>query len=580
VASSSKLARRTRAVALVLLLVLVVAACGSSGSSKANNKTPSSGGVSGDTNDTGTPVNGGTLKYGIEADTSGGYCLYKAQLAIGGIQVARAFYDTLTMPGEDGKIHPFLAESVTGSNNNKTWTIKLRPNIKFHDGSPLNAQVVVDNLNHYRKDNTLFIFVFADITDVKATDNMTVTVTSKVPWTAFPWFLWSSSRLGIMAEAQMKSPDCNSKLIGTGPFMCQGDCWKFNAQTTGVKNPNYWAKSADGKQLPYLDSIVFIPQENGAQRLTSLESGDFNAIHTSGPHQIVKIRDDVKSGSLKDIESDKYAEVGYELLNNCPDTTNGCGQASPFSHLSARQAVAYSINRDEFNQVRNDGISQQATGPYAPDVPGYTADTGLPTYDLEKAKAAAAQYKQETGKDLAFTLSHTADTDTVADAQMIQSMVQKIPGVKVSLNQVADQSTLINLAIGRKFDAMLWRNHPGADPDTQYVWWHCDNGSTPKQACNNIVNFNGFNDPIISTNLDKARSEPDDSKRTALYQDVNKEFGKQLFNLWGQWTLWTVAFQPAVHGVMAYKLPDGSGTFPGLATGHPVSAMWCDNGKC
>ena len=59
------------------------------------------------------PVMGGSLVYGLEADTSGGWCLYKAQLAIGGIQVARAIYDTLTTPGGDGKIHPFLAESVT-----------------------------------------------------------------------------------------------------------------------------------------------------------------------------------------------------------------------------------------------------------------------------------------------------------------------------------------------------------------------------------------------------------------------------------------------------------------------------------
>src|SRR5262249_3909723 len=158
--------------------------------------------------------------------------------------------------------------------------------------------------------------------DVKATGPLTVTVTSKVPWTAFPWFLWSSSRLGIMAEAQMKSPDCNSKLIGTGPFMCVGQCWKFNQQTVAKKNPNYWAKDKDGKQLPYLDQITFIPQENGPQRLTSLESGDFNIIHTSGPHQITKIRSDVKDGSLNDIESDKYAEVGYTMLNTCANTLN------------------------------------------------------------------------------------------------------------------------------------------------------------------------------------------------------------------------------------------------------------------
>ncbi len=183
----------------------------------------------------GTPVPGGSLVYGLEADTSGGFCLYKAQLAIGGIQVARTIYDTLTMPGADGKIHPYLAKSVVGTKNNTVWTITLRSGIKFHDGSPLTAQTVKDNLDHYRKDNPLFTFVFADVTAINVVNTLTVQVTTKVPWTAFPWFLWSSSRLGIMAEAQMKSPDCNTKLIGTGPF--EFVSWKPGDKFVAKKNP-------------------------------------------------------------------------------------------------------------------------------------------------------------------------------------------------------------------------------------------------------------------------------------------------------------------------------------------------------
>ena len=51
------------------------------------------------------------------------------------------------MPGADGKIHPYLAKSVVGTANNTVWTITLRPGIKFHDGTPLDAQVVKDNLD-------------------------------------------------------------------------------------------------------------------------------------------------------------------------------------------------------------------------------------------------------------------------------------------------------------------------------------------------------------------------------------------------------------------------------------------------
>src|SRR5689334_18109356 len=159
------------AVAIVAALAVITAACGSSSKNGSNSNTgPSTTAAP----DNAKPVRGGNLTYGIEADTSGGFCLYKAQLAIGGIMIARAIYDTLTMPGADGKIHPYLAKSVVGTQNNTVWTITLRPGIKFHDGTPLDATAVKDNLDHYRKDNLLFVFVFSDIKSVDVVNNLTV----------------------------------------------------------------------------------------------------------------------------------------------------------------------------------------------------------------------------------------------------------------------------------------------------------------------------------------------------------------------------------------------------------------------
>jgi peptide/nickel transport system substrate-binding protein len=561
-----------RAFAVGAAILMLATACGSSGSSgKSDGGTPTTQGLTGG-GDEGTPVAGGELTYALEADTSGGWCLFKAQLAIGGIQVARAIYDTLTAPGEDGKIHPFLAESVT-SPDNKTWTIKLRPNIKFHDGTPLTAAVVKENLDHYRKDNQLFIFVFQDVNSVDVVDDLTLTVSLKRPWTAFPWHLWSSSRLGIMAKAQMDSPKCNDNLIGTGPF--KKTSWKFGDSFVASKNPDYWGKDKDGKQLPYLDKITFKPQENSERRVASLEAGDFDVIHTSEANSIVKLRDDAKDGKLKGVESDKFTEVGYVMLNSTKE---------PFNHLSARQAFAYSVDRDTYNRLRNKSILTNATGPFAPGNDGYLEDTGLPNFDPAKAKAAAAKYKQETGKDLTFTLSHTADPSTTADAVLVQQMLGR-QGIRIGLNPVPDQSTLINIAIGKQFDATLWRNHPGADPDTQYVWWHCGNSAAAtlepnSPACDNLVNFGGFNDPVISKAFDDAREEKDEAKRTALYEQINKRFAEQLWDLWAQWTLWTVYGNKNINGVLGPNLPDGTKPFPGLATGHPVSGMWCTGGKC
>ena len=170
----------------------------------------------------------------------------------------RAIYDTLTVPGADGKIHPYLAQSVTGNANGTVWTIKLRSGIKFSDGSALTAQVVKDNLDAYRgalkpiRNPLLFSFVFSDISAVTVVNPLTVSVTTKRPWQAFPWFLWCSGRLGIMGEAQVKSPkNCNTDLIGTGPF--KEVSWVEGDKFVAKRNPNYWQKDSKGVQLPYLD---------------------------------------------------------------------------------------------------------------------------------------------------------------------------------------------------------------------------------------------------------------------------------------------------------------------------------------
>jgi len=563
--------RGFRACVVGVALVLVAAACGGGGSD--NGDGGSSGGPKGEAEVSGKPTLGGSVVYGLEANTSGGWCLAEAQLVISGIQVARAIYDTLTAPGADGEIHPFLAESVTPNAEATEFTIKLRSGIKFSDGSDLTAQVVANNLDAYRgtypaRSPLLFKFVFSDVDTVSVVDPLTVKVTTKVPWPAFPWFLWGSARIGIMGQAQLDSANCPTDLVGTGPFVKEnfeaGPSGKFVAK----KNPNYWWKDKDGTPYPYLDQITFQANESGPDRLKSLQANDYQMIHTSGPLQIIDIR---KDKNIRSIESDKYGEVSYQLLNTTKE---------PFSYQSARDATAYAVDRDTVNQTRNGGILKQASGPFAPGSVGFVEDTGLPTKaDIEKSKAAQAEYKRQTGKDLTFTLTTGADPETLKTAELLQSM-WAAAGIRVDLQSIGDQTQYINQAIGKQFEAILWRNHPGGDPDLQYVWWHCGNGSGSAPAdpnapaCDNAVNFSGFNDPVLNTLMEKGRSSLNEAERKQAYEDLNREFAKQRYSLWGQWTLWAIAFQPNIHGVLGPDLPDGTAPWPGLGTGAPVQALW------
>jgi peptide/nickel transport system substrate-binding protein len=540
--------RRFKRVAGALALALVVAACG-------GGDDDDGGGTAGG-EDAGTPTPGGRVVYGLEAETADGWCLPEAQLAIGGIMVADTIYDTLMRPNAEGEMEPWLAEDVTSNEDGTVWTITLPEGVTFHDGSELNAEVVKNNLDAYRgayptRSPQLFIFVFEPIESVEVVDPLTVQVNMKQPWVSFDAQLFSSGRLGIMAQAQLDdTQSCAENLIGTGPFMDPE--WVPNQSFTAVKNPDYWATDAAGEQLPYLDEIEFRPIIEVDQRQNALESGEINAMHTSDAQTIDDLRGLAESGDINIYESSDFGEVSYIMLNE---------SKPPFDNILARQALAYAVDFEETNAILNAGIVTQATGPFAPGNVGNLDDTGFPTFDLEQAQSLVEQYEEETGEQLAFTYSTVAGQATVQQAQLLAEQAEAA-GIDVEITTV-DQSTLIDTALQGDFEAVGWRNHPGGDPDQQYNWWKT--GSP--------VNFGRFSDPEIDSLLDEGRTTFEG--REQIYEDLNRRFAEQVHNIWLWYTPWTIAMASDVHGVPG-EGPTAAEPFPGLATGHPVAYMWVE----
>jgi len=170
---------KTTLVALSLALSLTAAACGGDDSSKGDDggdvKDPV---VSGQEEATGPPQPGGSLVFGLEAESSGGYCLPTAQLAASGMTTASAVYDTLFMFDDNFEPIPWLAESSEFNADSTQLTLKIRQGIKFHDDSDLTAQTVARNLNLMRgekaiSDETGLLsllqrFVFDNIVSIEA----------------------------------------------------------------------------------------------------------------------------------------------------------------------------------------------------------------------------------------------------------------------------------------------------------------------------------------------------------------------------------------------------------------------------
>jgi peptide/nickel transport system substrate-binding protein len=579
--------------AVTVALVLTAAACSSSSKTGTNNNASSTT----PTTSNAKPTEGGSVTFALEAETTGGYCLPEAQLAIAGIQVAKSIYDTLTVPDANGNYVPFLADKITPSADYKTWMIHLRSGITFHDGSPLNAQVVADNLNAYTgltdSKNLLFRFEFDDVKDVRVVDPMTVAVDTKIPWVAFPSHLYSYGRLGIEAEAQLHAgPNCFKDMIGTGPFMFKGD-WQVNDHLTVVKNPHYWRKDKFGQQLPYLDKITFRPVTDTSRLVDGLTTKLYDLADTDSADALNDLASAHSSGSINWVQDTKYPEITYAIFN----TTK-----APFDNILAREAYAYAVNAQEYNQIRQHGLQQRAYGPFGSSVMGYVplsaydaGDIPPPTGDTVKAAAFAKQYQTQTGQKLAFTYTTATDPLSVQSAQLIASYMTKA-GISMSIKE-EEQSTNINDVIYGNYQVSGWRNHPGFDPDDQWVWWHCAVAPAAKNTnetniakpgpptngnnCDNLVNFSHFNDAKINADLLTGRENPNPAARKAAYQDLNIEFARQFWEAWGYYSLWTVPEQTNINGVLGPNLPTatspdaiGTAPFPGLSSGTDVSGLW------
>jgi len=540
-------------VAGLLALALVAGACG--GEDPKTDRTDTPRGETG-LDDAGDPVRGGRIVYGVEAETSGGWCLPEAQLAPSGNLIRMALYDTLTAINEDAEAKPYLAESVTADDTFTDWTIVLREGVTFHDGSPLDSTVVKNNLDAYlgrypARSPDLFPIIFANVDTVTVVDPLTVQVTTKTPWVALPTYF---ATIGIIGQAQLDDEEnCDRNMIGTGPFKLAE--WTLDQKLLAQRNPDYWQIAPDGEAYPYADAIEFRPIVDAQQRINAIETGEVNAMASSEPNDIHgPLTDLSESGTVNLLVANDHAEVGYLMLNS--------GKA-PFDDERMRRAVAQGIDREEYNDLVNGGFSTIADQPFPEGDLGYVDDPGFPEHDPEAARALVADYVADGG-DPSLTISAASEPRLIARAEVLQGQLREI-GLDVNIYSV-DEATLINEAIGGSYQANLWSQHAGGEPDAQYIWWH----GPP-----NPTNFARIDDPEIDAALEQGRAEADPEKRKAIYEGLSRRFGEKVWNVWLNYSEWGIALAPDVHGILAADLPDDGGpVFTGVAGGHPVHAMW------
>jgi peptide/nickel transport system substrate-binding protein len=504
-----------------------------------------------------TPIPGGKIVMGIEADTSSPWMPAEMLCAISCHQVIRSIYDPLVLPVEGNTWAPYLAESVTPNADYTVWTIKVRPGITFHDGTPLDGAAVADNLERYRKGFLTGAYLSNVATvAVNPTDPLAVDVTMKSPWVTFPTVMAISVVAYIASPTWMAAADkdeaLKAKPVGTGPFVFED--YKPNEFFKAKKNPNYW-----NKPYPYLDEIEFRPIPDALNRRDALKSGAIDLMHHDNGEVMTDFRND-KSFVQEEIANN--AEVGYTLLHvtqTMPD-----GTPSPLTDQRVRCALANAYDEPTVLATIDQGVFPIADGPFSPGTVGYLKDTGFPQkQDMDKAKSLIAAYKAEHPGPLNLSLATTQDATNLTIAQFQKQWWEEAGVDSVSINQI-DQGNYILTALLGHFQTFQWRLHSGIDLDDQYIWWHSSSAAPVDQLA---LNFGRIKDPVIDQALDANRGETDPAKKKEYAETVNKQFGEQCYNLWGSWDIWGIAHKPTVHGVENFSLPGGEKSIFGSGIG-------------
>jgi peptide/nickel transport system substrate-binding protein len=509
-------------------------ACSSSGSGGNGNATAAStgSGVS-----TATPKKGGTLTMGVESEVNS-FNPTQGRWDPGGILYARAVYDPLTTVAADGSVQPYLAQSVTPSPDFTKWTITLRPNVTFHDGTPLDAGVVKTNLDAL---TSAFLTgpALTNVAGTAVTGPLTVEVSMKEPWVVFDLYL--AGQLGyVVAPSVLNSSSGGTHPVGTGPFVFSD--WVPNDHFSATRNPHYWRPG-----LPYLNQVTFRPITDTQSIDNSLLSGTIDIMHSSNPDTIVAVR----------------GNSGFQLITDANSTVGEPSQdfimlntaAPPLDDVRVRQALAYATDKQKIIEITYDNMVQPSNGPFPPGTPWFS-NTGYPQYNPTKARQLIDQVKAQKGP-VSLQLGTVPSSKDVQRIQLVQAMWQDV-GVQVSLTEVQQTQFILN-ALQGKYQAYTWRQFDTPDPDGNYVWWSVN---TAAPIGSSALNFARNKDPQVQSALETGRTQSNPSTRNAAYQSIGHRFAVDVPYIWINKTLWTMAAKNDVQNFNGATLPNGARVLP------------------
>jgi peptide/nickel transport system substrate-binding protein len=410
--------------------------------------------------------------------------------------VFASFCDKLFDIDEKLNIVPQLALSYSTSDDGKEVAIKLRPNVKFQDGEPFDAEAAKFSLErHLTLPGSFRKPELASLDHVDVIDPLTIKLELKAPFS--PLIAQLTDRAGMMVSP--KAAKAEGDKFGLHP-VCAGP-YKFveRVQQDRIvfeKFADYW-----NKDNVFIDKIVFLPIVDATVRLANLKSGGLDLIER------------VLATDIKDVRADSRLtlstaiELGYQgiTLNIGHDKAKG-----PLSQSAkVRQALDLSIDREAINQVVFNGEFKPGNQWVNPDHPYYQKAFPIRGRDVEKAKALLKEAGVAPPVNVDFMVPKGAETEAVA--QVVQSMAAEA-GFDMKI-RVTEFATSLKQAEAGDYQAFMLAWSGRIDPDgNSYVFLH---SKAPQ-------NYSAWANADADKALDDARLVTDITQRKPIYETLTK----------------------------------------------------------
>ncbi|MFZ0612412.1 MAG: ABC transporter substrate-binding protein [Desulfobacterales bacterium] len=469
------------------------------------------------------PKPGGTLVFGRGGDSVGLDPAYETDgnsfMICDNVFEALVFYKD-----ESTALEPGLAQDWKIAPDGKTYTFHLRKGVKFHDGTPLDANAVVFSIGRMMKDRKVKFtgkgleipaqerppeyWVSMEMDDIvesiEAVDDTTVVFKLKKVNAPFMANMGMDFADIISPTAFLKDPkEFIRNPVGTGPFKFVK--WVKDDRIILEKNPDYWNKTGG----PYLDQLVFRSIPENSVRFLELKTGNIHICQFPNPADIALAEKD-KSLKLVSQPGMNIGYVGYNLTKE------------PWkSNVNLRKAVAHAINRTAIVDNIYQGLGQVAKNPIPPTMWGYNDKVPGYVFDVAQAK----DYLKKAG---------FADGNKLGEITLWSMPVPRPynpEGLKVGEAMAAD---LAKVGITAKVVTFEWgtylkrqREQP-AEMDMFQLGWTGDNGDPDNFLA---VLFDGLASSAVRTQwhnekyhqlMIKGRETIDQEKRAEIYQEAQQ----------------------------------------------------------